>query len=201
MDGPWVYGALTNNLVSFGGRSGPGGNSYNNFLLQPFVNYNFSEGWYVSTSPVIPANWQAKSGQQWIVPFGGAVGKVEKFGKLPVNFSLGAYYNAVRPSGLGPEWQLRARSPSCCRAFSESRYEASRRVISWSPYERYLKTEVVDSDNKPGTHAHSIIRESRQCHPYPVPSGTNPTDGTPRMSRKAAEYLGLERTPPSDFHH
>ena len=32
-------------------------------------------------------------------------------------------------------------------------------------------------------------------------SGTNPTDGTPRMSRKAAEYLGLERTLPSDFHH
>ena len=109
MDGPWVYGALTNNLVSFGGHSGPGGNSYNNFLLQPFVNYNFSEGWYVSSSPVITANWQAKSGQQWIVPFGGAVGKVEKFGKLPVNFSLGAYYNAVRPSGLGPEWQLRAQ--------------------------------------------------------------------------------------------
>jgi hypothetical protein len=36
---------------------------------------------------------------------GVAVGKVEKFGKLPVNFNIGAYYNAVRPSGLGPDWQ------------------------------------------------------------------------------------------------
>lgn len=108
MDGPWVYGALTNNLFSFGGRSGPGGNSYNSFLLQPFVNYNFKEGWYVTSSPIITANWQAKSGHRWLVPIGGAVGKVEKFGKLPVNLNLGAYYNAVRPSGLGPEWQLRA---------------------------------------------------------------------------------------------
>jgi hypothetical protein len=109
MDGPWVYGALTNNLFSFGGRSGPGGNSYNSFLLQPFVNYNFSEGWYVSSAPIITANWQAKSNQRWIIPVGAAVGKVEKFGKLPVNFNIGAYYNAVRPSGFGPDWQLRAQ--------------------------------------------------------------------------------------------
>ena len=109
MDGPWVYGALTNNLFSFGGHSGPSGNSYNSFLLQPFVNHNFSEGWYVSSAPIITANWQAKSNQQWLVPIGGAVGKVVKFGKLPVNFNLGGYYNAVRPSGIGPEWQLRAQ--------------------------------------------------------------------------------------------
>jgi predicted transcriptional regulator len=32
-------------------------------------------------------------------------------------------------------------------------------------------------------------------------SGTNPTDGTLRMSRKAAEYLGSAGTRPSDFHH
>src|SRR5205085_12530217 len=31
--------------------------------------------------------------------------------------------------------------------------------------------------------------------------GTNPTDGTLRMSRKAAEYLGSAGTRPSDFHH
>jgi hypothetical protein len=34
-----------------------------------------------------------------------------------------------------------------------------------------------------------------------VTSGTNPTDGTLRMSRKAAEYLGSAGTRPSDFHH
>jgi hypothetical protein len=111
MDGPWVYGALVSDVWSFGGRSRPvgSGNSYHNFLLQPFVNYNFSEGWYVNSAPILTANFLTKAGQQWIVPIGGGGGRVVKFGKLPVNFQLGAYYNAVRPSGLGPDWQLRGQ--------------------------------------------------------------------------------------------
>jgi hypothetical protein len=38
-------------------RLGPGGTRYNTFLVQPFVNYNFGEGWYVGSSPIITANW------------------------------------------------------------------------------------------------------------------------------------------------
>jgi hypothetical protein len=38
---PWVYGALVNNVWSVGGGSAP---KYNNFLLQPFLNYNFQLG-------------------------------------------------------------------------------------------------------------------------------------------------------------
>lgn len=30
-------------------------------LLQPFVNYNLSDGWYLVSSPVITADWQANS--------------------------------------------------------------------------------------------------------------------------------------------
>src|SRR5208282_5445712 len=52
MNGPWVVGALANNVWSFGGTHGPFGTSYNNFLTQPFVNYNFGEGWYVVSAPI-----------------------------------------------------------------------------------------------------------------------------------------------------
>jgi hypothetical protein len=38
-------------------RLGPGGTRYNTFLVQPFVSYNFGEGWYVDSSPIITANW------------------------------------------------------------------------------------------------------------------------------------------------
>lgn len=44
MKGPWVAGVLANNIWSFGGTTGRGGTRYNNFLTQPFVNYNFGEG-------------------------------------------------------------------------------------------------------------------------------------------------------------
>jgi hypothetical protein len=112
MDGPWVYGALVNNVWSFAGTARPGGvgNAYNSFLLQPFVNYNFGEGWYVNSAPILTSNWLAPASQQWIVPIGAGAGRViELFDKLPVNLYLGAYYNAVHPSQTGPSWQLRSQ--------------------------------------------------------------------------------------------
>jgi hypothetical protein len=109
MKGPWVTGALANNVWSFGGTSGHGGTRYNMFLVQPFANYNFGRGWYVGTAPIITANWLSAGNDAWTVPVGANVGRVVKiFGKLPVNFSVGAYYNAVRPE-YGSTWQLRTQ--------------------------------------------------------------------------------------------
>ena len=75
-------------------------------LIQPFVNYNLPDGWYLSSSPIITANWEASSGNTWTVPIGAGAGKIVRIGKLPVNLSLQAYYNVETPDG-GPEWQLR----------------------------------------------------------------------------------------------
>ena len=103
---PWVYGALANNIWSLS-DSGTGG-SYNNGLIQPFVNYNFDGGFYITSAPIITANWKAESSQRWTVPVGGGVGKIFHLGKLPVNTSLQAYYNVVTPDN-GPNWQIRAQ--------------------------------------------------------------------------------------------
>jgi hypothetical protein len=109
MKGPWVAGVLANNVWSFGGTSGRGGTSYDTFLVQPFANYNFGGGWYVGTSPVITANWLTAGNNAWTLPLGANVGKVVMIGgKLPVNFSLGAYYNVLRPE-YGSTWQLRTQ--------------------------------------------------------------------------------------------
>jgi hypothetical protein len=87
----------------------PGGTKYNMFLTQPFVNYNFGGGWYGGTSPVITANWLTSGDKAWTLPVGGQVGRVIKIGgKLPVNLSLGSYYNALRPQ-FGSTWQLRTQ--------------------------------------------------------------------------------------------
>jgi hypothetical protein len=40
------------------------------------------------------------------VPLGGGAGKIVRFGRLPVNFQLQAYYNVVTPDN-GADWQLR----------------------------------------------------------------------------------------------
>jgi hypothetical protein len=103
---PWVYGVLANNIWSL--SSSKQGGSYNNGLIQPFVNYNFPGGFYLVSGPILTVDWKADSGQQWTVPLGGGIGKIFHLGKLPVNTTLQAYYNVVHPDN-GANWQLRAQ--------------------------------------------------------------------------------------------
>jgi len=104
----WVYGVLINNVWSTGKSSSPA--AYNNGLVQPFINYNFKGGLYLTTSPVITANWETSRGsQKFTVPVGGGVGKIFKLGKLPVNTQFGAYYNVARPD-FAPNWQIRLQA-------------------------------------------------------------------------------------------
>jgi len=100
----WVVGALVNQLWSFAGDSDR--KSVSQFLLQPFLNYNLPNGWYLTSSPIITANWMANSGNQWTVPLGGGIGKLFKLGNRPVNASLQAYGYVVQPED-GPSWLLR----------------------------------------------------------------------------------------------
>ncbi|MBL9147856.1 MAG: neuromedin U [Phycisphaerae bacterium] len=104
ISGPWVAGALINNIWSFAGDSDRA--DVNQMTLQPFVNYNLPDGWYLTTSPIITANWEADSDNRWTIPIGGGVGKIFRVGKLPLNTSLQGYYNVESPD-VGPEWQLR----------------------------------------------------------------------------------------------
>ena len=103
MPGPWVVGSLFSNVWSF---AGSGGQDVNLFTWQYFVNYNMAGGWYLTSAPIITANWEADSGNRWTVPFGGGVGKVTRIGKQPVNGQVSAYYNVKKPDS-GPDWQLR----------------------------------------------------------------------------------------------
>ena len=106
IDGPWVYGALANNVWSFAG--GGGRRSVNQLLIQPFVNYNVPgrPGFYITTSPIITADWKADSNQRWTVPIGLSVGQIMKWGTQPVNLQAAAYYNVDRPDGAA-NWNLR----------------------------------------------------------------------------------------------
>ena len=104
---PWVYGALVNNIWSL--TSDQRGGSYSNGLIQPFVNYNFPSGFYLTSAPILTVNWKAASGQQWTMPLGGGIGKIFHLGRLPVNTQLSAYYNVVKPD-YGPNWQLRVQA-------------------------------------------------------------------------------------------
>jgi hypothetical protein len=104
MQGQWVLGVLAQNVWSFAGS----GNrpDVNQFLTQYFINYNLPDGWYLTSAPIITADWESASGNKWTVPVGGGFGKVFRAGKLPMNANMGAFANVVRPDN-GPDWTLR----------------------------------------------------------------------------------------------
>ena len=97
--GSTVFGALVNNVWSLEGRT------FSQFLLQPFLNFNFPHGWYLTSSPIITADW-SREDNAWLVPVGGGFGKVQRIGKLPINLSAQVYYNAERPQSAGA-WTTR----------------------------------------------------------------------------------------------
>jgi hypothetical protein len=103
MPGRWVIGSLFSNVWSF---AGSGDTDINFFTWQYFVNYNMDHGWYLTSAPIITANWEASSSNKWTIPFGGGVGKVFRIGTQPINASVQAYYN-VRQPDFGADWQLR----------------------------------------------------------------------------------------------
>ena len=102
---PWVYGALVNFVWAVRSANDP---PYANFLLQPFLNYNFKSGFYLTSAPIITSETRALPDSKWTVPVGGGIGKIFHLGKLPINTQVGGYFNAVRPTNSA-EWQLRAQ--------------------------------------------------------------------------------------------
>jgi hypothetical protein len=107
-DGPIVAGLLISDTFSFGGTSGPTGSKYNLFNLKPLFNYNFGDGWFIGSVPVITADWSA-DGEKWTLPVGVEFGRVIKIdNEPPINVQGGVYYNALRPEGAAT-WQFRTQ--------------------------------------------------------------------------------------------
>ncbi len=102
----WAVGGLVSNVWSVAGDSDRADG--NKMTFQYFVNYNFSDGWYLTSAPIITADWEADSDDRWLVPFGGGVGKITRIGKQPIDVSLQGYDNAIHPDDTPyPDWTLR----------------------------------------------------------------------------------------------
>jgi hypothetical protein len=102
-----VFGAVGNNVWSFAGSSDR--KDVNQMLVQPCINDNLSNGWYLVSAPIITANWEAaRADEQWTVPIGCGFGRVFAIGEQKVNASLQTFWNVVRPDNAG-DWSLRAQ--------------------------------------------------------------------------------------------
>jgi len=104
--GKWTLGALVSNLFSVAGPSSRP--DVNSMTFQYFINYNLKKGYYLTSAPIVTANWNAPRGNVWLVPIGGGIGRIMRLGFQPVNVSVQVYGNAKRPDNFpSPTWQLK----------------------------------------------------------------------------------------------
>jgi hypothetical protein len=97
MTGSWVLGGL---VAQWWPLTDNGGDPETDLLLiQPFVNYNFGKGWALVYAPVITANWNAPSGEEWTFPIGFGVSRTTVFNRRPMTLGVQYYSNVERPAG------------------------------------------------------------------------------------------------------
>ena len=79
----------------------------NQLQIETSVSYNLQRGWYLLTAPTLNSDWTQSSGDRWLIPFGGGVGRTVEIGKKAVDWNIAMYSNAIRPVGQPyPKWQM-----------------------------------------------------------------------------------------------
>jgi hypothetical protein len=103
----WILAAFVQDWTSFAGdATRPSSHQMN---LQPVAAYFLPGGWSIGYSGNILANWTADSKDVWTVPLGVNVGKVWKFGRLPVKISLAGQYMPIHPDSFGQKWNVQVQ--------------------------------------------------------------------------------------------
>ena len=104
MTGPFVLGGLLTQLWPLSDEAGDPETDL--LTVQPFVNYNFGQGWALAFAPIMTANWDAADGDEWTVPIGVGVTRTTVFNRRPMTLGVNYYYNVERPDGAAAQ-QLR----------------------------------------------------------------------------------------------
>lgn len=104
-----IYGFRAKHLTDIAGEGEQelGKLATNETTLQLFLGYSLGNGWQLESNPVILYDWEAVSGNEWLVPIGGGVSKTFRAGKRPMKLGVELQYYVVSPDRFGPEWLLR----------------------------------------------------------------------------------------------
>ncbi len=109
--GKFNAGFLLMNFWSYAGSNEIIDGTFSFMQIQPFLNYNLKNGWFISSVPIITSNWSLDKDNRWTVPAGAGVGKAFRlFGVLPASAQFHAYYSVVSPENFGERWQMRLQA-------------------------------------------------------------------------------------------
>ena len=99
--GPLLAGFLAQNI--WAGTTGTSQTltKINTTTIMPFVFYNFPGGWFLTSRPVITADWTVSPHNRWTVPIGGGFGRVFPVGNMVMDVHVQGFYNGVTPPAAG----------------------------------------------------------------------------------------------------
>ncbi len=101
---PWTVGLQIKQIWSVIGSDGR--DDVSQMVLQPFINYNLPDNWYLVSDMDMIANWESSDSQRWTVPIGAGIGKLFSIDDShAINSRLEGYYNVISPDD-GPEWSV-----------------------------------------------------------------------------------------------
>ena len=98
-----VYGFLLQNVWSIAGDEDEP--DINEMILMYFFNYNFRNGWYLTSTNFISANWEEDNDNRWAVPIGGGFGKIIRTKHRHIDLTAQTYWFAEKPQ-FGPDWGI-----------------------------------------------------------------------------------------------
>ena len=101
---PWSLSALAGNRWSFAGDADRA--EVNQLMIRGLIRRHLPNNWFFVSAPIITSNWNAISGERWLVPVGGGFGKVFDINSRPWSWSVQGYYNVIRPEHA-PGWAVR----------------------------------------------------------------------------------------------
>jgi hypothetical protein len=101
----WTYGILYNHIWSVASVKGVNDRAdISNSFVQPFLSYTTKTAWTYGANLEATHDWE---GHDWAVPLNLSVGKLVRFGKTPVSFTLGTGY-WLEHTDTGPKgWRFR----------------------------------------------------------------------------------------------
>jgi hypothetical protein len=103
----FVLGSVVTQQWSFAGRGSAEDVSL--AVWQYFINYNMNDGWFLTSSPTMSANWEAeKTGDRLTVPYGGGIGRIFKISGHPFRASVQAFGYATTPDAVDTSFTLQA---------------------------------------------------------------------------------------------
>jgi hypothetical protein len=103
----FTYGLLLQNFFSVAGPSDV--EDVNYLYTQVILSKNLKNGWYIYSSPIITADWNATSGEQWTIPLGAGAGKLITHNKyLPINLKAGVFKYVASPTD--DDWLIQVQA-------------------------------------------------------------------------------------------